>query len=222
MKNLILILFDAMTDDEINFTNTLFRKTNLKMYHMAFDILGDKFDSELVVEETFLKIMAYIEEIESLSHEQIEPYCFILLKNEIVKLIKKRNKIVYMENLDYSNPRGVVYNQPLSAKQTKELATNISLLPLESQNILFLGYCFDSTLTQIDKMLETENTMGKLRSAQKTLAGLLGFGSSGIDYRSMKNACQIALDQESKDYEYAIALHEVNDSKDLKHTQKVG
>ncbi len=222
MKNLILILFDAMTDEEINFSNTLFLNTNKKMYHMAFNILGDRVDSELVVEETFFKIIGSIEEIMTLSCEQVEPYCLILLKNEIVKLIKKRNKIVYMENLDYSSPRSADYNQALSAKLTKELAANIALLPLESQNILFLGYCFDSTLTEIDKILETENAMGKLRSAQKMLSGLIGLGSYRIDYNAMKNACQIALDQESKVYEYTIELSGSNDSKDLKHRQKVG
>lgn len=79
---MIILLFCAMTDDEIDFINKVFSKMNTKMYNISFNILRNKFDPEEAVAQTFLKIIDNIEKISALTCPQIEPYCVIILKNE--------------------------------------------------------------------------------------------------------------------------------------------
>jgi len=242
---LILILFDAMTDEEIDFTNNIFSETNVKMYNMSFNILRNRLDAEEAVAQTFLAIMDSADKIYTLSYEQIEPYCFIILKNEIVKMIRKRTQITHMKNGDYFNHRdgdhtieeeylkivnqeklssclNNIRYQPLSVEQIKQLARKISLLPLEYRNILFLGYCFNSTPHEIDTTLEIENSISKLIYVQKALCGFMGLENSRIHHDCMKSACQKAIIEETKDYENIEPLHKPNYSKELKHTQQAG
>lgn len=44
---MIILLFGIMTDDEIDFINKLFLKMNIKMYNISFNILKNKFDTEV-------------------------------------------------------------------------------------------------------------------------------------------------------------------------------
>ncbi len=101
MKILIVILSDTMTDGEINLINKIYSKMNLKMYDISFNILRDKSEAEAVVEQTFFKIIDNIEEIAALSYTKIESYCLIMLKNEIMNIVKKRQKTQCVKNTDY-------------------------------------------------------------------------------------------------------------------------
>lgn len=118
--------------------------------------------------------------------------------------------------LDIDN---IVY-QSLSSEQTNELAKKINLLPLEYKNILFFRYCFKSTPSEVENILEIENAMGKLRYIQKILSGLMGLGNSWIEDSTMKEACELALEENMKDYDNTEILHNPNYSNAFRRKHK--
>jgi hypothetical protein len=131
-----------------------------------------------------------------------------------------------LQRLVEADMSGVVY-QSLSMEQINKLARKINLLPLEYQHILFLKYCYENTIFEIDKILEIENTKGKLLYVEKMLSRRIGLDNSWIDDNSMKEACEWALKEYMKDYNNLEMAHEPNYSKafrrklkDIKFAQK--
>lgn len=120
-----------------------------------------------------------------------------------------------LQNISNINISGIVY-QSLSIPQIDQLARKISLLPSEYRNILFFRYCFNSTPSETNKMLGTENSISKLRYVQKMLSGFMELEGSWIDEKSMTKACEIALAEDTKDYDNTIILHKSNYSKDFR------
>lgn len=101
---------------------------------------------------------------------------------------------------------GIIYRS-LSPDEVNRLAMKINLLPVEHQNILFFRYYFNN-IKQIYNILEIENAEAKLIYVEKMLAGFMGIGDVYIDNSSMKEACDLALIENFKEYEGVELLHE--------------
>lgn len=116
------------------------------------------------------------------------------------------------QNISNLNISSTVY-QSLSVSQIDQLARKISLLPSDYRNILLFRYYYKSSPSETNKMLEIENSMGKLRYVQKMLSTFMGFEDSWIDDDSMERACEIALIENTKEYENIEILHKPNYSR---------
>ena len=119
------------------------------------------------------------------------------------------------QDISNINISGIVYKS-LSIPQIDQLARKISLLPSEYRNILFFRYCFNSTPSETNKMLGTESSISKLRYVEKMLSGFMKLEGCWIDENSMEKACEIALVEDTKDYDNTIILHKPNYSKDFR------
>lgn len=108
---------------------------------------------------------------------------------------------------------GSISYESLSDEQIKQLAKKIGLLPTEHQNILFLRYCYNHNASEIDNLLDVENSEGNLYYVHKMLSALMGLGDLWIDNKSIKKACELALKEDIKDYNTMEILHEPNYSK---------
>jgi RNA polymerase sigma-70 factor (ECF subfamily) len=102
-EGMLFLIIGLMSDDQIDFVNELFSKMNTKMYNISFKILMNKFDAEEAVAQTFLKIIHNVENISSLPCPQIESYCVVILKNETMNVIRKRKRLIQVEDFDYFN-----------------------------------------------------------------------------------------------------------------------
>lgn len=116
------------------------------------------------------------------------------------------------QNISNLNISNIVY-QSLSVSQIDQLARKISLLPSDYRNILFFRYYFNNSPSETNKMLGTENSIGKLRYVQKILSTFMGLEDSWIDEDSMEKACEIAFKEDKKEYENVEILHKPNYSK---------
>lgn len=117
-----------------------------------------------------------------------------------------------LESLDSENFHG----QTLSLDDIKKLSLNINLLPSEYKSILFFSYCFNSKPTEINKILEIDNSVGKLRYTEKMLSNIMGLEKKWIDVESMKAACKLALDEYLKDYNNIEIKNKPNYSMDFR------
>ena len=111
-----------------------------------------------------------------------------------------------LQKISKSDTNDIVY-ETLSKEHISILAKKIGLLPFEYRSILFFRYCFNSTPSETDKILKTENSKSKLYYIQKMLSNLMGIQNSLIDNNSMGEACKLALPDEMKDYDNIGALH---------------
>ena len=134
---------------------------------------------------------------------------------DIMKDVSQLSLEDELQKLSKLNTDKIVY-QPLSYEQVDKLAEKIALLPLEYRNILFFRYSFNTVPSDIEEMLEIENSISKLRYIQKMLSGFMGLKDSWIDDNSMKKSCQIALAEETKIHDNIIGLHQPNYSKDFR------
>lgn len=128
-----------------------------------------------------------------ISKEVMKEACKISLQTELQKLNKLDGKIVY---------------QSLSKEQIYQLAQKIIFLPFEYRNLLFFRHCFESTVFEIEKILEIENAENKLRYVQRMLSRLMELNNSTwIDNTSIKDACILALQQDMNFYESTEVLY---------------
>lgn len=138
---------------------------------------------------------------------------------EFIKDVSKLSLKAELESLGNLNTSNIVYGT-LSDQQIGLLAKKINLLPQEYRNILFFRYSFNSSPSQTDSILETENSKAKLRYAQKMLSSFMHLENSWIDNDSMGKACQIALREATKDYDNVEVLYKPNYSRDFRRKLK--
>ena len=124
-----------------------------------------------------------------------------------------------LDDITRLDMNSIIYHS-LSDEQIEQLATKITLLPLEYRNILFFRYCFNNTPSETDNILETKDSIGKLRYVQRMLSTFMGFDDLWIDNDSMKRACDIALIEDTKDYTNIQILHKPNYSKGFRQKLK--
>lgn len=134
------------------------------------------------------------------------------MANNILKEVFQLSLQDELERMIKLNMNSIIY-QSLSDEEVEQLAMKIGLLPSEYRSILFFRYCFNNTPSETDRIIEIENSIGKLRYIQKMLSGLMGINNSWIDDNSIERACKIALIEETKDYNNIEVLHKPNYSK---------
>ncbi|GFN36154.1 hypothetical protein TXYLGN1_19410 [Tepidimicrobium xylanilyticum] len=167
MGNLIILLFGVMMDDKVDFINKIFSKMNVKMYNISLNILKDKFDAEEAVSQTFLKIIENIEKISTLPCSQIEPYCVVILKNETMNIIRKRKKIIYVENVDYIDRSEEDYNieeEYLETVDKEQLLSCINKLSDDEKFFLHLRFVNEMRFKDISELLKITEEAAKKRS----------------------------------------------------------
>lgn len=170
-----------MQDKERDFVNKLFSKMNVKMYNISFNILRDKFDAEEAVAQTFLKIIDNIQKILALPCPQIEPYCVIILKNETMNIIRKRKKVVHVENVDYFDHKDEAYDieeEYLETIGKEKLLACINRLSDEDKALIHLRYIHEMGFKHIAELLGITEEAAKKRG-QRILKKLRQFYEGG-------------------------------------------
>ncbi|HHX62449.1 MAG TPA: DUF4367 domain-containing protein [Epulopiscium sp.] len=141
------------------------------------------------------------------------------MANNILKEVFQLSLQDELERMIKLNMNSIIY-QSLSDEEVEQLAIKIGLLPSEYRSILFFRYCFNNTPSETDRLLEIENSIGKLRYIQKMLSDLMGINNSWIDDKSMERACKIALIEDTKDYNNIGIVHKPNYSKAFRRKLK--
>ncbi|TJX60780.1 sigma-70 family RNA polymerase sigma factor [Soehngenia saccharolytica] len=178
---MIILLFGVMTDDEVDFINKFFSKMNVKMYNISFNILKNKFDTEEAVSQTFLKIIENIEKISTLPCPQIEPYCVVILKNETMNIIRKRKKIIHVEDLDYFDHSEVDYNieeEYVETVNKEQLLSCINKLSDDEKFFVHLRFVNEMRFKDISELLGITEEAAKKRS-QRILKKLRSYYEEG-------------------------------------------
>ena len=136
------------------------------MYNISFNILKDKHDAEEALAQAFLKIVDNIEKISKLSCPQIEPYCVIIVKNETMNIIRKRKKLVNIEDIDHlsiSNGKDNIENEYLKTADKEKLLACIDKLSEEERYLIYLRFVNEMKFKDIGKLLDISEEAAKKR-----------------------------------------------------------
>lgn len=160
-------MFGVMTDEEIDFINKIFARTNVKMYSISYNILKNKFDAEEAVAQTFLKIIDNSKKISALPCPKIEPYCVIILKNETMNIIRKHKNLLYVEDVDYFDHNDRDYDiedEYLETVNKEKLLSCINRLSDDEKNFIHLRFVNEMRLKDISELLGITEETAKKRS----------------------------------------------------------
>lgn len=161
---------------------------NVKMYNISFNILKDKYDAEEAVAQTFLKIIDNIEKISTLPCPQIEPYCVVILKNETMNIIRRRKKLVHVEDIDYFYHSEEDYNieeEYLETLDKEKLISCINRLSDEEKYFIYLRFVNEMKFKDISELLGITEEAAKKRG-QRILRKLSLYYREGD--RSVQNS----------------------------------
>lgn len=181
-KNIMMIIiFGVISDEEKDLVNKIFSKLNVQMYHVSYGVLGNKYDVEEALSETFLKIIKNIERISALPCPQIEPYCVGILKNETINVIRKRDKIIYTDDTDYleSSCQGSdVEDEFFKLVDREKLYSCINRLSNDEKDFIHLRFNNDMKLKDIADLFDITEESAKKRS-QRILKKLRKYYEGG-------------------------------------------
>ena len=132
--------------------------------------------------------------------------CALSMKDEFKKI----------ENLD----RNIIKYRELTLQEISKLSEKILLLPFDLSKVLYFRYCFNSTAAEIDNVLETDDSEKHLLYVHKMLSNIMGLGDYWIADKSLKEASELALIEEMKDYNNVEILQEPGYSKKFRKELK--
>ncbi len=75
----------------------LYKDNYSYFYKISFSILKNKIDTEDAVAESFIRIYKYIDKISKMECPQIVAYCVNIVKSTSFDIIRKKNRIVFLE-----------------------------------------------------------------------------------------------------------------------------
>lgn len=163
---MIVIIFGVISDDEKNLVNEIFSRLNVQMYNVSYNMLKNRYDVEEALSETFLKIIQNIVKISDLPGHQIDPYCVRILKNETINVIRKRKRLVYVDNMDtlehdYENYD--IENEFLKSADIEILKSYIDRLSDDEKDFIHLRFSEDKRLRDIAEFFDITEDAAKKR-----------------------------------------------------------
>lgn len=167
---MILILLSAennLSPNQHDLVNNIFKKLNSKMYGISYKTLNNSFDVEEAISETFIKIINNIEKISSLPNNKIEAYCIVILKNETMNIIRKRKKLVHIDNFDILAKQSYetsAENEVIKISTKDEILNYINKLSYEERNLIYMRFVNNMKFKDIGILFNITEEAAKKRS----------------------------------------------------------
>lgn len=171
MPKLFLTLIDG--DIEQAKFMDLYNKYKSLMFYVANQILDDNYLAEDAVQEAFIKIAKNFHKINDVSCPETRKFVVTITKNISLTMVKNRPIV---DVCTYSDEDlAPASDDPFEFVSTKLLAANISKLPEEYRDILYLyhlyGYSFNEISIRLSLPIETVKK--RAQRARYTLKELL-------------------------------------------------
>lgn len=183
---MVIIFFGALSDDEKDLINQIFKDSNVKLYNISFQILRSHSDAEEAVSQTFLKIVSSIEKISRLPGPEIAPYCVVIVKNESANILKNRIKTVPMDELeaDSGSNYSEIEDAWIQNIDRKQLLLAIDRLSGEEKHLVYLRYANDMSFKEIAALLDVSEQTAQKRGYRilKKLRAFYEEGDKDVQY----------------------------------------
>lgn len=179
MLSYLLIL---ETEEEKKTFQEIYEKNYLKMYHVAFKMLGQQADAENAVHEAFLSLAEKYQKYSALSCSEMSGLCVTIVKHKSIDYIRRQkhlsdeeveNLVLYNENEEY-NPE----EKTMHEIESEELHKVMMQLPETMKIVLDLKFYYEYSNSEIAQILgtTTKNVEMRLYRAKQKMKELLEHG----------------------------------------------
>ncbi len=176
---------DMISIKDKNLINEVYLNMNKKMYKFALIKLKSDSDTEDALEETFFKITKYINKISELDCGIREAYCFKILENEIINILRDREKSspIEMEKINCltSYEDEYSFEDNSETEDIEKLKIYINELSDDEKFLMDLRFKQEMKFKDIAKLLDITEDVAKKRSQRviKKLKSYFKIGDKG-------------------------------------------
>jgi RNA polymerase sigma-70 factor (ECF subfamily) len=150
-----------------NLINEVYLNMNKKMFKFALKKLKSDSDAEDALEETFFKITKYINKISELDCGIREAYCFKILENEIINILREREKgsPIELEKINCLTSYKDEYSfEDSETEDIEKLKIYINELSDDERFLMDLRFNQEMKFKDISKLLDVTEEVVKKRS----------------------------------------------------------
>ena len=97
---LIALLETLEGDEEKRLFTRIFNENHIKMERYAIHMLWEQHDAEDAVQNAFIQVIRHFEKIYKIPCEELPFWLISIVKNESLKILRKRNEMVDFEHID--------------------------------------------------------------------------------------------------------------------------
>lgn len=162
----MLIFLGALSEDDRDFMNELFGRTNRLLYHVAYQMLGASCDAEDAVYRTFYKVMQRINKVILLSEDNQLAYCVAIIKNEAIDILRQRKRTVQVEQgyFEYLDKQEMdVEVEYLKMEKRECLQECVCELAEEERQFIYLRFVQELKLSEIARLMGISEEAAKKR-----------------------------------------------------------
>ncbi len=157
-----------------NNLDAIFNEMVTPLTNFAFNILKNRYDSQDMVAETFVRIIEYVYINQGLPGR---PYYFKVIRNLSIDFLRRKKRNLYMEEIEIQLEQQEIRDvfEEVYEKMTEELLTGLlKSLPERYANIFYLRYEWDLPFAEIASIMEIEEGNARLlyHRAKKKIAML--------------------------------------------------
>ena len=96
---MLFLVLCTFSENEQARIEELFRENHTLLYKVSYRLLQSETDAEDAVAQAFLNIMEHFDKISSLSRPELTPYSVIITKNASYDILRKKKKMIPVEDL---------------------------------------------------------------------------------------------------------------------------
>lgn len=217
-KEMLGILIEKIKSGDSEAFEELYRLTSPKTYFVALQILKNEHDAEDVLQETYIKVLEKINEIDP--SKSFMGWLYQVVSNKSKNLLKKRNIMIFEEDEDISfeeipedNAEFIPEENINQAETCREVMAAIDELTAEKRVCIVMKYFGEMTVSEIAESLEVpESTVkNRLFVARKELKSKFEKNGSAALYSAAPIGIVIwALAQTSESISAAFSVSAVS------------
>lgn len=217
-KEKLGILIEKIKSGDSEAFEELYRLTSPKAYFVALQILKNEHDAEDILQETYIKVLEKINEIDP--SKSFMGWLYRVISNKSKNLLKKRNIMIFEEDEDISfeeipedNAEFIPEENINQAETCREVMAAIDELTAEKRVCIVMKYFGEMTVSEIAESLEVpESTVkNRLFVARKELKARFEKNGSAALYSAAPIGIVIwALAQTSESISAAFAVSTVS------------
>lgn len=173
----MLLYFLSLIDAEENQSKfeKIFNKYKKLMLYVALDITKDHHLAQDAVQNSFLKIINHLDDIEDVSSHKTTNFIVIVTKNAAIDIQRSENRqhSIRQEDMSaFSDPKGSI---DLTSFETQYILEKVNMLPDIYRDIVQLKIQYDLNDREISKILKISGPTARkrLERARKLLSELL-------------------------------------------------
>ncbi len=155
-----LTVFESENDK--NSLTVLYQYYEAAMYNIAYSILHDKYLAEDAINETFIKLIKYLPDIDNIYSHKTKALLVIILKNTAIDIYRKRKKQYEYETEerdDVSDNDDRLLDQIIADENHHEFMLKLNNLKKEYQEIILLKYVYELSNSEIGNLLSMTDSV---------------------------------------------------------------